>query len=82
MMVVNNPLIRPYFLGGWHWAGPLIPMALHHRLVEKLATQPGIGASVTQEAVQQYCEHLGNIVNCKIFVKDDRPLGRKRQEKS
>ena len=21
MMVVNNPLIRPYFLGGWHWGG-------------------------------------------------------------
>ena len=30
---------------------------------------------MTQETVQQYCEHLGNIVNCKIFVKDDRPLG-------
>lgn len=31
---------------------------------------------MTQETVQQYCEHLGNIVNCKIFVKDDRPLGK------
>ena len=22
-MVVNSPLIRPYFLGGWHWGAPL-----------------------------------------------------------
>ena len=21
--MVNSPLIRPYFLGGWHWGGPL-----------------------------------------------------------
>ena len=23
--MVNSPLIRPYFLGGWHWGGTLDP---------------------------------------------------------
>ena len=29
-MMVNTPLTRPYFLGGWHWAGTLrFPWKVH-----------------------------------------------------
>ena len=28
--MVNSPLIRPYFLGGWHWGGvPLVSHDIH-----------------------------------------------------
>ena len=31
MMVVNNPLLRPYFLGGCHWGITLrFPFFFHH----------------------------------------------------
>lgn len=32
----------------------------------------GLAASVTQEAVQRYCEQFGAVVFCKIFTKNDR----------
>ena len=31
--MVNSPLIRPYFLGGWHWGG--VPLGSHDHIGNK-----------------------------------------------
>ena len=31
--MVNSPLIRPYFLGGWHWGGTLDPHDIYNSLL-------------------------------------------------